>query len=468
VNRDPRDRLRQARIYVIAPASLRAGRLASLIPAMAAAGADIVQLRDRSLPGPELGEEARACAVACRVAGCLFVVNDDPQLALRAGADGVHLGQGDGSIAHARAILGPDAIIGRTTRGGAQLEAAAAEGADYASVSPVWHTPTHPSRDAVGLAPVAAAVRIRTIPWFALGGVDERRIGRLAAVGAPAVAIVRAVTEADDPAAVIRSLRARLAGRARVMTVAGSDSGGGAGIQADIKAIAAAGAFPLCAVTALTAQSTVGVSGVVEAGAAFVRHQFEAVAGDIGLDDVKTGMLGTAATVEAVAAALASLDPLDEVPVVVDPVMRAEAGSPLLEAGGEEAYRRHLLPRATVITPNLFEARALTGGDRDSAWLAQALYAAYGCAAIVTGGHGDTADDVLCDSSGVTRIAGIRLPIATTHGAGCTHSATLAALLAQGVPLIEAAQGAKEAATGAVAHGQPFGAGAGPVDVTHR
>jgi hydroxymethylpyrimidine/phosphomethylpyrimidine kinase len=251
-----------------------------------------------------------------------------------------------------------------------------------------------------------------------------------------------------------------------VITIAGSDSGGGAGIQADIKAIVAAGGFPLCAVTALTAQNTLGVEAVHTPDPAFVVRQFEATAADIGLDGIKTGMLGTPETVDAVAAALAGLDPLDEVPVVVDPVMRAEAGSSLLTPGGEDAYRRRLLPLATVITPNLFEARVLARSDRDSQWLAQSLHGTYGCATIVTGGHGETADDVLCDSRGVTRIPGVRLPVATTHGAGCTHSSTLAALLARGLSLAEAAAGAKRAATGAVAAGQPFGAGAGPVDIT--
>jgi hydroxymethylpyrimidine kinase/phosphomethylpyrimidine kinase/thiamine-phosphate diphosphorylase len=453
-------------VYVIAPAALRAGRLAALIPALAEAGADIVQLRDRQLEPAALLAEARACADACARAGCLFVVNDDPDLARAAGADGVHLGQADGAIADARAMLGESAIVGRTTRGGAQLQDAATEGADYASVSPVWPTATHPTREAVGLRAVAAAVVDARIPWFALGGVDERRVGRLAALGAPAIAVVRAVTEAPDPAAVVRRLADRLAGKPRVMTVAGSDSGGGAGIQADIKAIAVAGGFPLSAITALTAQDTTGVAAVHAPPVRFVVEQFSTVLRDIGIDGMKTGMLGTARVVEAVAGMLDELDPMDEVPVVVDPVMRAEAGSSLLATGGEDAYRQHLLRRATVITPNLFEARALAGADRDSEWLAQALQATFGCAAIVTGGHGQTADDVLCEAGEIVRIPGVRLPVPTTHGAGCTHSSTLAALLARGVPLVEAARGAKEAATRAVAHGQPFGAGAGPVDIT--
>ena len=455
-------RIEDARVYVIAPARVRAGRLADVIGTL---GADIVQLRDKQLGPQELLAEARACADAARRAGCLFIVNDDPELARAAGADGVHLGQDDGSVADARRILG-GGIVGRTTRGGEQLARAAAEGADYASVSPVFATATHPTRDPVGLAAVAAAARNARLPWFALGGLDRRRVLRVAALGARRVAVVRAATEADDPAAVVTELRAALDARPRVLTIAGSDSGGGAGIQADIKAISHVGGFPLVAVTALTAQSTTGVDAVVGIPPDFVRRQISLVGADLGLDAVKTGMLGTAEVVEAVAAEVATLDPVDAVPVVVDPVMRAEAGSSLLAQGGEEAYRTHLLPHATVITPNLFEAQALAGLDVDDAeLLARTLHERYGCAVVVTGGHGATADDVLCDLDGVTRLPGVRLPRPTTHGAGCTHSAALATLLARGDPLREAALGAKRAATEAVRHGLPFGAGAGPVDV---
>ncbi|MGD9694700.1 MAG: thiamine phosphate synthase [Thermoleophilia bacterium] len=460
--------LAESRLYLVAPARIRAGRLAELIPALAAAGVDIVQLRERGLAGDALLAEARACADAAAAAGVLFIVNDSPRLARAAGADGVHLGQEDGTVEEARALLGPDRIVGRSSRGGEILERAAAEGADYAAVGPVWETPTKPGRAPVGLAPVAAAARAARLPWFAIGAIDARRVGRVAAVGARRIVVVRAICDADDPAAAARDLRARLVDAApRVMTVAATDSGGGAGVLADVKAIVRAGGFPLCALTAVTAQSTVGVEAAAPIDPALVRAQIAAAAGDVGVDGVKTGMLATPALVEAVAESLAALDPADEVPVVVDPVLRAESGARLMDDGGDAAYLRALLPAATVITPNLFEARALARRDGDGAEeLARALHDRLGCAAIVTGGHGETSADVLCDGAGVLHLPGPRLPRATTHGAGCTHSATLATLLARGLPLREAAPLAKRTATAAVAGGRPFGAGAGPVDVT--
>lgn len=463
-----RRRLAEARLYLVAPARIAAGRLADWIPALGDAGVDLVQLRDRGLDAGDLLAEARACAEAAARAKVLFVVNDDPRLARAAGADGVHLGQDDGPLGDARALLGPEPLIGRSSRGGAQLARAEAEGADYASVGPLWETPTKAGRPATGLGALETA-RGAGIPWFAIGGIDDRRVLRVGALGARRVVVVRAICEAADPATAARRLRERLVGsKPRVLSVAGSDSGGGAGIQADIKAITRAGGFPMCAVTALTAQTTRGVAGVLPVSEAFVAQQIGVVTEDLGVDAVKTGMLATPELVEAVAGALAAaLDPADEVPVVVDTVLRAESGAALMAPGGEEALVRHLLPQATVITPNLMEAQALAGITADDPErIARTLHERHGCAVIVTGGHGASSADLVCDAEGVTAIPGVRLPRATTHGAGCTHSATLAALLAGGAPLRAAAAGAKAAATAAVRNGRPFGDGPGPVDVT--
>jgi hydroxymethylpyrimidine kinase/phosphomethylpyrimidine kinase/thiamine-phosphate diphosphorylase len=468
---DRRRRLADARLYVVAPTRSRAGDLPGLIPALAGAGVDVVQLRDRGGDPAELVAAARACSEAAAAARILFLVNDSPELARAAGADGVHLGQDDGSVADARAALGADRIVGRSTRGGPMLDAAADEGADYASVGPVWETPTKAGRAGIGLAAVADAARRARIPWFAIGGVDARRALRVAAVGGRRAAVVRAVCDAPDAdaaAAAARALRARLSEAApRVMSVASTDSGGGAGVLADAKAIVRAGGFPLCALAAVTAQSTIGVDAVAALDGELVRAQVATVVADVGIDGLKTGMLATPELVEAAAAALDELDPRDEVPVVVDPVLRAESGASLMGPGGDDAYRSVLLPRATVTTPNLAEAQALVGVDADDPErLARELHSRFGCAAVVTGGHGRLAQDTLCDDEGVLAIPGVRLRRATTHGAGCTHSATLATLLARGMGLREAATAAKRTATAAVAGGRALGEGAGPVDVT--
>jgi hydroxymethylpyrimidine/phosphomethylpyrimidine kinase len=247
----------------------------------------------------------------------------------------------------------------------------------------------------------------------------------------------------------------------RVLTIAGSDSGGGAGIQADLKAFAAAGAFGMSALVALTAQSTVGVTAVHEVPPAFVRAQLEAVFDDIGVDAAKTGMLFSRAVIDCVAAFLED----HPVPLVVDPVMLASSGARLLEPDAVDALVTRLFPLSTVVTPNLMEAQALAGGGTRRE-LAERLVALGAPAALVTGGHGDPPVDHLFDGREHVEIPVERHDSGATHGAGCTHSATLAALLARGLPLAEAARGAARAAAGAVAHGlAELGAGDGPVDV---
>jgi hydroxymethylpyrimidine/phosphomethylpyrimidine kinase len=248
----------------------------------------------------------------------------------------------------------------------------------------------------------------------------------------------------------------------RCITIAGSDSGGGAGIQADLKAFAAAGVHGMSAVVALTAQNTREVTAVHEVPPWFDRAQLDAVAGDIGLDAAKTGMLYSGAIIGAVADWLEA-HPL---PLVVDPVMIASSGARLLEDDAVGELTGRLFPLATVVTPNLLEARALAVSDAPPAELAEALVALGAPAALVTGGHGEEPVDHLFDGTEHHEIPFVRHDVAATHGAGCTHSATLAALLARGLPLLDAARGAAATASRAVALGLPeIGGGEGPVDV---
>jgi hydroxymethylpyrimidine/phosphomethylpyrimidine kinase len=263
-----------------------------------------------------------------------------------------------------------------------------------------------------------------------------------------------------------------------VLSIAGSDSGGGAGIQADLKAFAACGVHGMTALTALTAQNTVTVTGVHPVPPAFIVEQVRAVQDDLGVDAVKIGMLGTAGIVAAVHEALAGLDP--GTPVVLDPVMVSESGSVLLDEAAREALVRLLLPRATVITPNVPEALVLarTGGvarpqdatgragdGQDPADLARRLRTLGPAAVIVTGGHRADATDVLFDGQRTIELPGERHPDGAAHGSGCTHSSALAAHLALGLPLEEAARRAKAVAAAAVRDGlRELGAGAGPVN----
>jgi hydroxymethylpyrimidine/phosphomethylpyrimidine kinase len=287
-----------------------------------------------------------------------------------------------------------------------------------------------------------------------------------------------------------------------VLSIAGSDSGGGAGIQADLKAFARCGVHGMTAITALTAQNTVGVTGIHPVPGEFIVEQ-------IGVDAVKIGMLGTAETVRAVAEALGHI--ADGVPIVIDPVMVSESGAVLLDDEARAAIVRELLPLATVITPNLPEARVLVAGaaagpsqdrtmaagpdalreDRAAAggpdaalrdparWrgadsrgrddvedLARALYALGPANVVVTGGHRGNATDVFFDGTSVALLEGERHPDGAAHGSGCTHSSALAAHLALGFSPLEAARAARTLASEAVRDGhRGIGQGPGPVNV---
>jgi hydroxymethylpyrimidine/phosphomethylpyrimidine kinase len=249
----------------------------------------------------------------------------------------------------------------------------------------------------------------------------------------------------------------------RVLSIAGSDSGGGAGIQADLKAFAACGVHGMTAITAITAQNTVGVSAVHPIPPEVIVEQVRQVAVDIGVHAVKIGMLGTVETIDAVIEALGLLG---EAPVVLDPVMVAESGAHLLEDDAREALRGRLLPLVDVVTPNLAEAEVLAGAPAAPEELARVIHALGPKAVVVTGGHRDDATDVFFDGVKIEEIPGKRYEDGAAHGSGCTHSSALAAFLAHGDEPLEAARKAKEVASNAVKNGlRGIGQGAGPVDV---
>jgi hydroxymethylpyrimidine/phosphomethylpyrimidine kinase len=259
----------------------------------------------------------------------------------------------------------------------------------------------------------------------------------------------------------------------RVLSIAGSDSGGGAGIQADLKAFAACGVHGMTAVTAITAQNTVGVTAVHAIPPEVIIAQVRSVAADIGVDAVKIGMLGDLRTIEAVAQALDELP--GGTPVVLDPVMVSESGAQLLEPSARAGLVELMLPRATVATPNVPEARALAevGGGApaldegsEPEYLARAVKSLGPRVVVLTGGHRDEATDLFFDGDTLVELSGERYADGGAHGSGCTHSSVIAARLAWGDEPLEAARVAKEMAARAVAHGlTEIGAGAGPVDV---
>ncbi len=253
----------------------------------------------------------------------------------------------------------------------------------------------------------------------------------------------------------------------RALSIAGSDSGGGAGIQADLKAFARCGVHGMTAITAITAQNTRAVEKVEAVSPQMVFSQILAIAEDMGADAVKIGMLGSAATIDAVSVGLTYVG-VALAPVVIDPVMVAESGASLIDDETREAMVAHLFPRSAVVTPNIPEARALTGAGQGASQeeLAHRVLELGPKAVVVTGGHSEEMVDLFFDGEQVVEIPGDRHPDGAAHGSGCTHSSALAAFLAHGEEPLEAARRAREVASEAVANGlRTIGGGPGPVDV---
>ncbi|MBS1905780.1 MAG: bifunctional hydroxymethylpyrimidine kinase/phosphomethylpyrimidine kinase [Actinobacteria bacterium] len=444
--RDPAARRRLTRddlaLYLVTDRALSGTRgVPAVVDAAVAGGVRIVQLRDKDADDVSIVEQL--VELSDVIDGRALLVVDDRLDAVlearRRGArvDGIHIGQSDVSPLVARATLGPDAIIGLTANRPEHLDAVRALPAgtvDYLGVGVIRPTSTKPDHPApLGVAGFAAFAAASPLPCVAIGGIDRTDVAALRAAGAAGVAVVSALCAAADPRIAARKLlRAWGAGGVpRVLSIAGSDPSGGAGIQADLKAIAANGGYGMAAITALTAQNTRGVRDVHVPPAAFLRAQLDALSDDVRIDAVKIGMLAGSAVIAEVGSWLRAHRPPT---VVLDPVMVATSGDRLLDAEAEHALGE-LLSLADLVTPNLPELAVLVREPEATSWAgalgqARRLSAASGALILVKGGHlgGDEAPDALVGPSGVVReYPGARIRTRSTHGTGCSLSAALAA-----------------------------------------
>ena len=431
-------------------------------------GATCVQLREKDLPDEAILEEARKLKKICQRYGAPLIINDRPDLALRAGADGVHLGQSDMEIRRARELLGPDALIGGTAHNLQEALRAEAVGADYLGCGAVFGTDTKQDTTPLSIEELTKICRAVHIPVVAIGGIDEARLKVLNGSGIAGVAVIHALYGAKDPYNAAKRLCAKLdAFTVPVLSIAGSDSSGGAGIQADLKTMSALGVYGMTAITSLTAQNTLGVRAVLEVPPAFLNAQLAAVFEDIPPAAVKLGMIPSAQLMETAAEQLSRYDARH---VVLDPVMIATSGARLMQADALSVMRQRLFPLAELLTPNLPEAEALTGqpisGRADMERAAKELSEEAGCAVLIKGGHlAETADDLLLDAKHGIRqwFSGKRIPTENTHGTGCTLSSAIACGLGRGDTLPEAVAGAKNYLTGLLEAGLSLGHGNGPL-----
>lgn len=436
-------------------------------------GVTFVQLREKNLDRRLFLEEAAAIKELCDLYHIPFVINDDVEIALASGAGGVHVGQKDMDVKEARRRLGPGKIIGVSCKTVEQAKAAEAGGADYLGVGAMYPTDTKSDTSQVTAETLKAICQAVDIPVVAIGGIRADRIQPLKGTGADGVAVVSAIFGQPDIEAAARQLKetaemylGRHRRRKTVLTIAGSDSSGGAGIQADLKTMLANGVYGMSAITALTAQNTTGVSRIFPVTPEFLAMQIDSVFSDIRPDAVKTGMAASGELIRVIADRLSYYKAEH---IVVDPVMISTSGSRLINEDAVGALKELLLPMAAVATPNIPEAEALSGicirSSEDMIRAAEIISRQYGCAVLCKGGHRlNDANDLLYRDGGFCWFKGRRIDNPNTHGTGCTLSSAIASGLARGYSLEQAVERAKEYLSGALEAMLDLGSGSGPMD----
>lgn len=449
-------------VYLVTDQSLSLGRrTADIVRDAVAGGATIVQLREKKASTRTFYEEALEVKRVLKGTGVPLIINDRLDIALAIDAEGVHVGNSDMPISMVRQLVGANKIVGLSIESLDDAKKEDIQYADYLGVSPVFSTTTKLDIAVpLGLEGTKIVTQMTGLPTVGIGGINLHNAAEVIAAGASGVAVVSAIVSQDDVVAATSQLK-RAVDQAKhsqidrfeiqqnsilpynykekyatVLTIAGSDSGGGAGIQADIKSISANGAYAASVITALTAQNTQGVQDIFPIPSNFIRAQIRAVMEDIQIDAVKIGMLHDTETICAVR------DMLLDYPVqyiVLDPVMVATSGHKLLEDDAIATLKKELIPMATLITPNIPEAEILLGRpiecQDELPSVARELSDVFGgVSVLVKAGHltERTLIDVLYDANTkeVVKLTSQRLDTRNTHGTGCTLSSAIAAQIA--------------------------------------
>ena len=460
-------------------------------------GVTLIQLREKTRSARELTALAGKVHALTKRYGVPLIIDDRIDVALAVDAEGVHVGQSDIPVDAARRILGDGKIVGATAKTVEQAVEAYRQGADYLGVGAVYPTKTKTDTYVITPDTIRAIAEAVPIPVNAIGGLTSENLGILSGIPISGICVVSAIMNAEDPEKAARELLKKaeeLTGETRcrkelsgaeaqrfepdfgglrigqtvmktALSIAGSDSSGGAGLQADIKTMTMNGVYAMTAVTALTAQNTTGVRAIEEVSPGFLSQQIDAVFEDIRPDAVKIGMVASAELIHVIAERLRYYDAKH---VVVDPVMVATSGSSLLRNDAVDAMMKELFPLATVITPNIPEAEVLSGlkieGTDDMMKAAEQIGRNCGCAVLLKGGHSiNDANDLLYADGRFQWFYGKRIDNPNTHGTGCTLSSAIASNLAKGFSLADSVQRAKDYISGALSAGLNLGRGSGPM-----
>ena len=434
-------------------------------------GATCVQLREKELDEESFLQEAYEMKALCEKYQVPFFINDNVEIAIKCKADGIHVGQSDMEAGNVRALVGEDMMIGVSVNCVEQALAAVQAGADCLGVGAMFSTSTKLDADSVSFETLREICHAVDIPVVAIGGISKENMMQLKGTDVDGVALVSAIFGAEQIEAECKELRLLSEAMVRpekraVLSIAGSDCSGGAGIQADLKTMTMNGVYAMSAITALTAQNTTGVQGIFEVSPDFLGMQIDSIFTDIRPDAVKIGMVSSVELIEKVAE---KLNEYHAENIVVDPVMVATSGSALMKKDAVSVLEEKLLPISAVVTPNIPEAEILSEmkieNETDMEQAAKKIGDTYGCAVLLKGGHSiNDANDLLYHDGTYRWFYGKRIHNPNTHGTGCTLSSAIASNLAKGYSLEDAVKKAKAYISGALSAMLDLGAGSGPMD----
>lgn len=438
-------------------------------------GATMIQYREKEGDDTKLIDEAIKVREVCSKHGIPLIINNRVGLAKDCQADGVHLGQSDMDIKSAREILGKDVIIGATVKTLDQALKAQEDGADYLGSGAVFGSTTKLDTMTLDHDILREICKTVSIPVVGIGGISECNISKLEGLGLDGVALVSSLFNHDHVEKATKSISQSVnkyiqpktkSTLKTVLTIAGSDSSGGAGIQADLKTMTIHGVYGMTAITALTAQNTQGVSGISEVEPEFVGAQLDAIFQDIPPQAIKIGMVASPGIIHMIADKLIEYKATS---IVLDPVMVSTSGSPLISVEAKKVLEERLFPLASLITPNIPEAEVLCGfsiaSEKDMVSAAKLIAWKNKRPVLIKGGHfGQEAKDLLYDKGREIWLSAPRIPNANTHGTGCTLSSAIASNLAKGYSLVNSVRLAKNYIQGAIEAGLNLGQGSGPLN----
>lgn len=434
-------------------------------------GVTMVQLREKLLNKEAFIDIAKEVKTLCLKYRIPFIINDNIEVALAVDADGVHIGQEDMNASQVRAMIGPDKILGVSAHTIEEGLIAKANGADYLGIGAMFATTSKEDATGVSLETMNAIIEATQLPAVAIGGIDEKKLACFKGTKIDGVAVISAILAQKDIRQAAYNLRKGVnfylrSQMKRVLSIAGSDCSGGAGIQADLKTMAALHTYGMSAITALTAQNTTGVYGIYNTTPEFLGNQLDCIFKDIYPHAIKIGMVNQPELIDCIVDKLTQYEAKN---IVVDPVMVSTSGSKLMQDEATIKLLNCLIPLATIITPNLSEAEVIANMSihtkEDMLSAAKKIATYYHGYILIKGGHfAGNADDLIYHEGTIIWLTAPKLDNPNTHGTGCTLSSAIACYLSMGYSPIDSIKLAKEYVYQAIAYGMELGNGRGPLN----